>query len=159
MVSLRSKVDRIQVWTRNKDDVEKLNGIGKRLVKLLDISDADNIGLEFQVGLFSSLSHLISSDIVRPNSTTPTIDPFQTNSSRSNPSLLLRSAPHSSLVVEGKTDRRAMSKVVRQVSVSVLPVVLALVVHSGILVWVWDRVVRGWVEQGGKPKLGETEGE
>jgi translation initiation factor 4E len=52
VVSLRSKVDRIQVWTRNKDDVEKLNGIGKRLVKLLDISDADNIGLEFQVGLF-----------------------------------------------------------------------------------------------------------
>lgn len=48
VVSLRSKVDRIQVWTRNKDDVEKLNGIGKRLVKLLDISEADNIGLEFQ---------------------------------------------------------------------------------------------------------------
>jgi len=48
VVSLRSKVDRIQVWTRSKDDVEKLNGIGKRLVKLLDVSDADNIGLEFQ---------------------------------------------------------------------------------------------------------------
>lgn len=51
VVSLRSKVDRIQVWTRSKDDVEKLNGIGKRLVKLLDVSEADNIGLEFQVGL------------------------------------------------------------------------------------------------------------
>jgi translation initiation factor 4E len=49
VVSLRSKVDRIQVWTRSKDDVEKLNSIGKRLVKLLDISEADNIGLEFQV--------------------------------------------------------------------------------------------------------------
>jgi len=49
VVSLRSKVDRIQVWTRNKDDVEKLNGIGKKLVKLLDVSEADNIGLEFQV--------------------------------------------------------------------------------------------------------------
>jgi len=48
VVSLRSKVDRIQVWTRSKDDVEKLNSIGKRLVKLLDISEADNIGLEFQ---------------------------------------------------------------------------------------------------------------
>ncbi|KJA26730.1 hypothetical protein HYPSUDRAFT_84159 [Hypholoma sublateritium FD-334 SS-4] len=48
VVSLRSKVDRIQVWTRSKDDVEKLNGIGKRLVKLLDVSEADNIGLEFQ---------------------------------------------------------------------------------------------------------------
>ncbi|KAJ7711264.1 translation initiation factor eIF 4e-like domain-containing protein [Mycena metata] len=48
VVSLRSKVDRIQVWTRTKDDVEKLNGIGKKLVKLLDVSEADGIGLEFQ---------------------------------------------------------------------------------------------------------------
>lgn len=49
VVSLRSKVDRIQLWTRSKDDVEKINGIGKKLVKLLDVSDADGIGLEFQV--------------------------------------------------------------------------------------------------------------
>jgi translation initiation factor 4E len=48
VVSLRSKVDRIQLWTRSKDDVERLNGIGKKLVKLLDISEADSIGLEFQ---------------------------------------------------------------------------------------------------------------
>ncbi|KAH7925031.1 translation initiation factor eIF4e, partial [Leucogyrophana mollusca] len=48
VVSLRSKVDRIQVWTRSKDDVERLNGIGKKLVKLLDVSEADSIGLEFQ---------------------------------------------------------------------------------------------------------------
>lgn len=51
VVSLRSKVDRIQVWTRGKDDVERLNGIGKKLVKLLDVSEADSIGLEFQVRL------------------------------------------------------------------------------------------------------------
>lgn len=49
VVSLRSKVDRIQVWTRSKDEVEKLNSIGKKLVKLLDVSEADSIGLEFQV--------------------------------------------------------------------------------------------------------------
>ena len=49
VVSLRSKVDRIQVWTRSKDDVEKVNGIGRKLVKLLDVSEADGIGLEFQV--------------------------------------------------------------------------------------------------------------
>ena len=49
VVSLRTKVDRIQLWTRSKDDVEKLNGIGKKLVKLLDVSEADHIGLEFQV--------------------------------------------------------------------------------------------------------------
>ncbi|KAG2039294.1 translation initiation factor eIF 4e-like domain-containing protein [Suillus americanus] len=48
VVSLRSKVDRIQVWTRSKDDVERLNGIGRKLIKLLDVSEADNIGLEFQ---------------------------------------------------------------------------------------------------------------
>lgn len=48
VVSLRSKVDRIQVWTRSKDDVERLNAIGKKLVKLLDVSEADGIGLEFQ---------------------------------------------------------------------------------------------------------------
>ena len=49
VVSLRSKVDRIQLWTRSKDDVEKLNAIGKKLVKLLDVSEQDGIGLEFQV--------------------------------------------------------------------------------------------------------------
>jgi translation initiation factor 4E len=49
VVSLRTKVDRIQLWTRSKDDVEKLNGIGKKMVKLLDVSEADGIGLEFQV--------------------------------------------------------------------------------------------------------------
>jgi translation initiation factor 4E len=49
VVSLRSKVDRIQLWTRSKDDVEKINGIGRKMVKLLDVSDADGIGLEFQV--------------------------------------------------------------------------------------------------------------
>lgn len=51
VVSLRTKVDRIQLWTRGKDDVEKLNALGKRLVKLLDVSESDNIGLEFQVSL------------------------------------------------------------------------------------------------------------
>ncbi|KAI0259700.1 translation initiation factor eIF 4e-like domain-containing protein [Gloeopeniophorella convolvens] len=48
VVSLRSKVDRIQLWMRSKDDVEKINGIGRKFVKLLDVSEADGIGLEFQ---------------------------------------------------------------------------------------------------------------
>ncbi|GJJ10567.1 hypothetical protein Clacol_004794 [Clathrus columnatus] len=47
VVSLRSKVDRIQVWTRSKD-VERVNRIGKRLIKLLDVSEKDGIGLDFQ---------------------------------------------------------------------------------------------------------------
>jgi len=49
VVSLRSKVDRIQLWTRSKDDVEKINGIGRKMVKLLDVSETDSIGFEFQV--------------------------------------------------------------------------------------------------------------
>lgn len=57
VVSLRSKVDRIQVWTRSKEDVEKLNGIGKKLVKLLDVSEADGIGLEFQVRFSGSIDN------------------------------------------------------------------------------------------------------
>ncbi|KAI0654918.1 translation initiation factor eIF 4e-like domain-containing protein [Cubamyces menziesii] len=48
VVSLRSKVDRIQLWTRSKDDVEKINSIARKMVKLLDVSEADGIGLEFQ---------------------------------------------------------------------------------------------------------------
>ncbi|TDL24451.1 translation initiation factor eIF4e [Rickenella mellea] len=48
VVSLRSKVDRIQLWVRGKEDVERANSIGKKLVKLLDVSDTDGIGLEFQ---------------------------------------------------------------------------------------------------------------
>jgi len=48
VVSLRSKVDRIQLWTRSKDDVERVNRIGRKLIKLLDVSEADSIGLEFQ---------------------------------------------------------------------------------------------------------------
>jgi translation initiation factor 4E len=58
VVSLRSKVDRIQLWTRSKDDVEKINGIGRKMVKLLDVSEADSIGLEFQVRSYPrSLRH------------------------------------------------------------------------------------------------------
>ncbi|EJF63604.1 translation initiation factor eIF4e, partial [Dichomitus squalens LYAD-421 SS1] len=48
VVSLRSKVDRIQLWTRTKEDVEKINGIARKMVKLLDVSETDGIGLEFQ---------------------------------------------------------------------------------------------------------------
>jgi len=97
VVSLRSKVDRIQVWTRGKDDVEKLNGIGKRLVKLLDVSEADNIGLEFQVcfllplSLFFFCLRIFSIRIL--SSSTAKIDPLRTDSSLSNPYRLLPSAP------------------------------------------------------------------
>ncbi|KZV80908.1 translation initiation factor eIF4e [Exidia glandulosa HHB12029] len=48
VVSLRSKQDRIQLWIRSKDDVEKINSIGKKLIKTLEVSEADGIGFEFQ---------------------------------------------------------------------------------------------------------------
>ena len=49
VVSLKNKIDRIQLWIRGKDDVERVNSIGRKLVKLLDVGEADGIGLEFQV--------------------------------------------------------------------------------------------------------------
>lgn len=71
VVSLRSKVDRIQVWTRSKD-VERVNKIGKRLIKLLDVSEKDGIGLDFQVccyiPLFFSMMLLIKRLILSSSS-------------------------------------------------------------------------------------------
>ncbi|KAG8905474.1 hypothetical protein FRC01_008339, partial [Tulasnella sp. 417] len=48
VVSLRAKIDRIQLWLRTKDDIERINSIGKKLVKLLDLGGESGIGLEFQ---------------------------------------------------------------------------------------------------------------
>lgn len=59
VVSLRSKVDRIQLWIRSKDDVERVNGIGRKLVKMLDVTEADGIGLEFQVCSYITLEAII----------------------------------------------------------------------------------------------------
>ncbi len=56
VVSLRARIERIQVWLRSKDDVERINSIGKKLVKLLDIGEDSGIGLEFQVRAFSAES-------------------------------------------------------------------------------------------------------
>jgi translation initiation factor 4E len=82
VVSLRSKVDRIQLWTRSKDDIEKINGIGKKMVKVLDVSEADSIGLEFQVRICSCS---LSGGSLTPTvcSTTATIVRHSTNSSPS----------------------------------------------------------------------------
>lgn len=51
VVSLKNKIDRIQLWIRSKDDLERVNSIGRKLVKLLDVSEQDGIGLEFQVSI------------------------------------------------------------------------------------------------------------
>ena len=57
VVSLQSKVDRTQLWLRSKDEVSKINDVGKKFVKLLDVSEADGIGLEFQVRPCFCLAH------------------------------------------------------------------------------------------------------
>ena len=96
VVSLRSKVDRIQLWTRSKDDVEKINGIGRKMVKLLDVSEADSIGFEFQV---SSCSRSPCGGLLTPavNSITATIARYRTSSS---PSKLF---PHQPIVLHSAT--------------------------------------------------------
>jgi len=48
VVSLRARIDRIQLWLRTKDDIERINSIGKKLVKLLDVGEDSGVGLEFQ---------------------------------------------------------------------------------------------------------------
>lgn len=85
VVSLRTKVDRIQLWTRSKDDVEKLNSIGKKMVKLLDVSEADQIGLEFQVRIVPDLSSVkgLCTDLMHYSTTLKT-GHNQINSFRSN---------------------------------------------------------------------------
>lgn len=62
VVSLRSKVDRIQLWIRAKDDVEKVNSIGKKLVSTLGVSEADGIGLEFQVCILATFDLAVCDD-------------------------------------------------------------------------------------------------
>jgi len=98
VVSLRSKVDRIQVWTRSKDDVEKINSMGKRLVKLLDVSETDNIGLEFQVrNIYLDNHRLYAGSLTSPCSITVKTVLHRINSSLFKQFLILRSGPHSKL--------------------------------------------------------------
>ncbi|CEH17740.1 Translation initiation factor 4F, cap-binding subunit (eIF-4E) and related cap-binding proteins [Ceraceosorus bombacis] len=47
VVSTRSKGDRITLWIRNKDDVDLVNRLGKKLVHLLDIEHEPGVSLEF----------------------------------------------------------------------------------------------------------------
>ncbi|RHZ63266.1 hypothetical protein Glove_330g31 [Diversispora epigaea] len=47
VMSRRPRGDRIAVWVRDKDNVPVINGIGKRLLKILDLQH-ENIGMDFQ---------------------------------------------------------------------------------------------------------------
>ncbi|CAG8595844.1 1734_t:CDS:2, partial [Paraglomus occultum] len=48
VMSRRLRGDRIAVWVRDKDNVPVINGIGKRLLKILDLFDEKGIGMDFQ---------------------------------------------------------------------------------------------------------------
>ncbi|KZO92027.1 translation initiation factor eIF4e [Calocera viscosa TUFC12733] len=48
VVSLRSRIDRIQLWLRQKEDPEKVNALGKRMAQLLGVEQEPGLMLEFQ---------------------------------------------------------------------------------------------------------------
>jgi translation initiation factor 4E len=47
VVSVRPKGDRLSIWTRSKEDVDKLNELAKRFVSILDLEKEPGVGLEF----------------------------------------------------------------------------------------------------------------
>ena len=79
MVSLRAKIDRIQLWTRGKENVEAINALGKKLIKLLDLQDEPTIGLEFQVGVEKLTLRVLTDPFP---STIPRISPLLPSSCR-----------------------------------------------------------------------------
>ncbi|KAF9160601.1 hypothetical protein DFQ26_005364 [Actinomortierella ambigua] len=48
VLSRRTKADRLAVWVRDRDNITAINGIGKRLIKLLDFG-RERMSLEFQI--------------------------------------------------------------------------------------------------------------
>ncbi|KAK3836325.1 MAG: translation initiation factor eIF 4e-like domain-containing protein [Linnemannia gamsii] len=58
VLSRRTKADRLAVWVRDKDNVDAINGIGKRLVKLLDLRK-ETISMEFLITTESKSSGLL----------------------------------------------------------------------------------------------------
>ncbi|KAF0415595.1 eukaryotic translation initiation factor 4e class ii [Gigaspora margarita] len=48
VMSRRIRGDRIAVWVRDKDNVAVINGIGRRLLKILDLQNEKGIGMDFQ---------------------------------------------------------------------------------------------------------------
>ncbi|KAF9985151.1 hypothetical protein BGZ75_003326 [Mortierella antarctica] len=48
VLSRRTKADRLAVWVRDSENVDAINGIGKRLIRILDLAK-EKITMEFQV--------------------------------------------------------------------------------------------------------------
>ncbi|KDN43221.1 translation initiation factor eIF4e [Tilletiaria anomala UBC 951] len=55
VVSVRAKGDRLSIWTRSKDDVNKLNDLARRFVSILDLEKEPGVGLEFSYNTGQSL--------------------------------------------------------------------------------------------------------
>ena len=51
VASTRPKVDRLQIWTRGRDEPERLNAIGRRILTALALEgrDVESMSMEFQV--------------------------------------------------------------------------------------------------------------
>ncbi|MBW0463837.1 hypothetical protein O181_003552 [Austropuccinia psidii MF-1] len=82
VVATRPRGNRIQIWIRDKENVEKINGLGKRLINLLEINENTGVSVEFSPhsGGFHGTSKFIS---LQPQST----NPHPQNRSILNPSL------------------------------------------------------------------------
>jgi translation initiation factor 4E len=55
IVATRPRGNRIQIWVKEKDNVEKINALGKRLIAVLEINDHSGVSVEFSVGPVSTL--------------------------------------------------------------------------------------------------------
>ncbi|CAH7685441.1 hypothetical protein BY996DRAFT_7041386 [Phakopsora pachyrhizi] len=71
IVSTRPKGNRVQIWVREKGNVEKVNGLGKRLISLLEINEDMGVSVEFtpHSGGYQGNSKFIS---LQPHHATPT---------------------------------------------------------------------------------------
>lgn len=51
VASNRPRANRLQIWTRGKDDVESLNELGKRCLEMMGIEpgEMEQVSLEYQV--------------------------------------------------------------------------------------------------------------
>ncbi|KAG0299302.1 hypothetical protein BGZ98_010153 [Dissophora globulifera] len=80
VLSRRTKADRLAVWVRDRENVEAINGIGKRLIKLLDLA-SEKITLEFQITTDPRLTGVPKSYI--------TLEAIKKELARESPSMLL----------------------------------------------------------------------
>lgn len=49
VVATRPRGNRLQIWVRDKTNVERVNGLGKRIIKLLEITEESGVAVDFSV--------------------------------------------------------------------------------------------------------------